>query len=49
VTVFAALLERALVRINVAVETSLELHVLVTCRPAWHIRLMALLASNLNM
>jgi hypothetical protein len=49
VAVFASLrLERSFVRIDVAVEAGLEFHVLVTGRPAGHIRLVAFLAFDLD-
>ena len=47
VTFFATLLEGAFVRIDMAVDAGLELHVPVACRAARHIRLMALLALDL--
>ena len=49
-TILAALLlERTFVGIDVAVGAGREFHVLVPRRPAGHIRLMTLLAGNLNM
>ncbi|HUE54913.1 MAG TPA: hypothetical protein VMO76_03715 [Candidatus Udaeobacter sp.] len=48
VTFFAALLEGAFVRINVAVDAGLELHVPVACRAARHIGLVALLALDFD-
>ena len=48
VTFFAALLEGAFVRIDMAVNAGLELHVPVACRTAGHIRLMTLLAFNFD-
>jgi len=48
VTFLAALLERALVRVDMAVSASLELHVLVAGRPARHIWLVTLFAFHLN-
>ncbi len=48
VTLFAALFERASVRIDMAVDASLELHVPVTCRTAGHIRFVALLTVHLE-
>ena len=48
VTFFAALFERASVRIDMAVDASLELHVPVTRRAAGHIRFVALLAVDLD-
>ena len=49
VAIFAALrLERAFVRIDVAVEAGLEFHILITCRTARHIRLVAFLALHLD-
>src|SRR5258708_1150702 len=47
-TFFAALLEGAFVRIDMAVDAGLELHVPVACRTAGHIWLMALLALDLD-
>src|SRR6267378_4495587 len=48
VTFFTTLLEGAFVRIDMAVDAGLELHVPVACRTAGHIRLMALLALDLD-
>lgn len=48
VTLFAALFERPLMGIDVAVDASLKLHVLVTRRPAGDVRLVAFLAGDLN-
>lgn len=48
VTVFATLLERAFVGIDVARRASIEPHVLVARRPARHVGLVTLLASYLN-
>jgi len=48
VTFFAALFERASVRIDMAVDASLELHVPVTCRTTGHIRFVALLTVHLE-
>src|SRR6267378_7833211 len=48
VTFFAALLEGAFVRIDMAVDASLELHVPVACRTAGRIGLVALLAGHLD-
>src|SRR5437868_537952 len=48
VTFFAALFERASVRIDMAVDASLELHVPVTCRNTGHIRFVALLTVHLE-
>ncbi len=48
VAVLAALLEGTFVRIDMAVDARLELHVLVTSRSAGHVRLVALLAGNLD-
>jgi hypothetical protein len=48
VTFFATLLEGAFMRIDMAVDAGLELHVPVTCRTAGHIRLVALLALDLD-
>lgn len=48
VTFLATLLERAFMRVNMTVDASLKLHVLVTCRPARFVRLMTFLAGNLN-
>ena len=48
VTFFAALFERASVRIDMAVDASLELHVPVTCRTTGHIRFVALLTVHLD-
>ena len=47
-TFFATLLEGAFVRIDMAVDAGLELHVPVACRTAGHIRLVALLAGDLD-
>ena len=46
--VFATLLERAFVRIDVAIGASRKLNVFVTRRSTRHIGLMALFACNLN-
>jgi hypothetical protein len=48
VAVLAALFERSFVRIDMAVDARLELHVFVTRRSAGHVRLVALLAGNLD-
>src|ERR1700687_5422439 len=48
VTFFATLLEGAFVRIDMAVDAGLELHVPVACRTARYIRLVALLAIDLD-
>ncbi len=48
VAFFAALLEGAFMRIDMAVDASIELHVPVASRTAGHIRLVALLAGDLN-
>jgi hypothetical protein len=48
VTFFAALLEGAFVRIDMAVDAGLELHVFVAYRTAGHIWLVALFAGNLD-
>ena len=48
VTVFAALLERTFMRIDVAVRANRKLHVFVACWTTRHIGLVALLAGNLN-
>src|SRR6267378_1587297 len=48
VTFFAALLEGAFVRIDMAVDAGLELHVPVARRAAGHIRFVALLAFDLD-
>jgi len=48
VAFFATLLERTFVRIDMAIDASLKLHVFVTCRPAGFVRLVALLAGNLD-
>src|ERR1700681_3599092 len=45
---FAALLERAFVRIDMAIIARLELHVFVTRRAARHVWLVALFALNLE-
>ena len=47
-TFFATLLEGAFVRIDMAVDAGLELHVPVACRTAGHIRLVTLLALDLD-
>ena len=47
-TLFATLFEGAFVRIDMAVNAGLELHVPVACRTAGHIRLVALLALHLD-
>ncbi len=47
-TFFATLFEGAFVRIDMAVDARLELHVPVACLTAGHIRLVALLALDLN-
>jgi hypothetical protein len=48
VAVLAALLERSFVRIDMAVDARLELHVFVTRRSTGHVRLMTLFAGNLD-
>src|SRR5205807_3047723 len=48
VTFFAALLEGAFVRIDMAVDAGLEFHVPVACWAAGHIRLVAFLAIDLD-
>src|ERR1700674_4522124 len=48
VTFFATLLEGAFVRVDMAVNAGLELHVSVACRTAGQIRLVALLAIDLD-
>ncbi len=47
-TFFATLLEGTFVRIDMAVDAGLELHVPVACRTAGHIRLVTLLAFDLD-
>ena len=47
-TFFATLLEGAFVRIDMAVDAGLELHVPVACRTAGHIRLVTLLALDFD-
>ena len=48
VAFLATLLERTFVRVDMAINASLKFHVLVTCRPARLVWLMALLACNLD-
>lgn len=48
VALFAALLEGTLMRINMAIDAGTEFHVVVAHGPARHIRLVALLASDLD-
>ena len=48
VAFLAALFERSFVRIDMAFNARLELHVLVTRRSTGHVRLVALLAGNLD-
>src|ERR1700747_307173 len=48
VTFFATLLKGAFMRIDMAINARLELHVFITRRSAGHVRLMTLFAGNLD-